>query len=306
MKILITGGAGFIGSHLAEKLAAGNEITIIDNFSAGRKEFLQGVRCNIIKADMLDQTTINKAVSGMEEVWHYAADPRVKESYSDPIGNFRQDCLATVNVLEACRKAGVKKFVFASSSVAYGMAKVIPTPEDAPIRPISNYAAAKVASENYVMSYSNLYGIKGVILRYANIIGPRSTHGVTLDFYNKLKMNGKRMEILGDGTQTKSYLHVSDAVDASLLAARRAAGPWDVFNVGSEDQVTTKQIADIVASEMGLKGVKYDYTGGSIGWPGDVPLMLLSISKLKALGWKPKYSGAEAVRMTARELAKKK
>ena len=187
----------------------------------------------------------------------------------------------------------VKQIVFASSSVVYGKAE-IPTPEEAPIAPISNYGAAKVASEFYVSTYSKLYGMKATVLRYANVIGPRLTHGVIYDFYHKLKKNPKVLEILGDGNQKKSYFHVVDAVDATLVAAQKTK-KWSVFNVGSEETITVKKISHLVVSTLGLEGVRYEYTGGKTGWLGDVPVMLLSIEKIKSLGWKPKFCIEESI-----------
>lgn len=294
MRILITGGAGFIGSHFVEKLSKEHEVTVFDHLSDGRSEFLKGFNCKLVKGDILDRNAIDNAMKGIDECYHLAADPRVKESYTEPLKNFEQDCTGTLNVLESCRKNNVKKFIFASSSVVYGNAKM-PTPETAAIQPISNYGAAKASSENYIMSYSHLYGIKGTILRYANIIGPRSTHGICYDFYNRLTKKPKELEILGDGTQTKSYLHVHDTVEASIFAKEHTKGELDVFNVGSDEQISVKDIAGIIVDFVGLKNIKYKFTDGHIGWPGDVPKMLLSIEKLKKLGWKPKYSIKEAI-----------
>jgi len=294
MKILVTGGAGFIGSHLVEELAKTKEVIVYDNFSEGRMEFLDGIKCKIVKADILDIKKLTETMRGVDECYHIAADPDVKASYAEPIKNFEQDCVGTINVLEACRKNNVKTVVFSSSSVVYGNA-VMPTPEDAPIKPISNYGSAKAASENYIMSYSHLYGIKGVILRYANIIGPKSTHGIIFNFYNKLKKNPEELEILGDGTQKKSYLHVEDCVKASIFAKENAKADFDVFNIGSEEQITVTDMADLIVKELGLKDVKYRYAGGKIGWPGDIPQMLLSIKKIKNLGWKPKHTIRESM-----------
>lgn len=304
MKILVTGGAGFIGSHLTEELSKEHEVIVFDNFSSGRKEFLDGIKCKVIKGDIRDKDKISNELKDVDVCYHLAADPDVRKSYYKPIENFEIDCMGTVNVLEGCRRNDVSKFVFASSSVVYGIAE-IPTPEDAPIRPISNYGAAKAASENYMMSYSNLYGIKCLSLRYANIIGPKSTHGICYDFYKKLKKNPRELEILGDGSQKKSYLHVRDCIDATLLAASvffKSKKIFDVFNVGSEEQITVKEIADIIVNELNLKGVKYKFTGGKIGWPGDVPQMLLSIEKIKKLGWKPRYNIKKTIIDTIRYL----
>lgn len=187
MKVVVTGGAGFIGSHLTEALAKKREVVVFDNFSSGKKDFLEGVNVEIIQGDIRN-LEMKEASKGADIVYHFAADPDVRRSFSEPLQNFRIDFLGTFNVLESCRLNDVKQIVFASSSAVYGDAEV-PTPEEAPIAPISNYGAAKAASEFYVSTYSQLYGIKATVLRYANIIGPRLTHGVIYDFYYKLKKN---------------------------------------------------------------------------------------------------------------------
>lgn len=292
MKILITGGAGFIGRHLADELMKKNDVAIFDNFFSGKMEFLRAVN-EVIRGDIRDLEEIKKACKEVDVVYHFAADPDVRRSTSGPLENFRIDTLGTLNVLEACRLNNIKHIVFASSSVVYGNAK-IPTPEGAPLAPVSNYAAAKVSSEYYIKSYSQLYSIKATILRYANIIGPRLTHGVIYDFYNKLKENPKGLEILGNGNQKKSYIHVKDAVDATLLTAQKTR-KCDVFNVGSEEMITVRRISRLVTSMLGLKNVRYNYTGGKTGWLGDVPIMLLSIEKLRSLCWKPKYTIEESI-----------
>ena len=288
MRIIMTGGAGFIGSHLARALEGKGEVVVFDNFSSGRKEFLQEVNVEIVRGDIRNFEEVQKACKEVDMVYHYAADPDVRNSSEEPLENFRTDVLGTLNVLEASRLNSVKEIVFASSSVVYGKA-MIPTPENAPISPISNYGAAKAASEHYVSTYSQLYGIRAIVLRYANIIGPRLTHGVIYDFYQKLKKNPKELEILGDGNQEKSYLHVDDAVEATLFAVQKTKKDFDVLNIGSEEQITVKRIARLVVSALGLENVQYKYTGGKIGWPGDVPIMLLSIEKLKDLRWESRF-----------------
>ena len=294
MKILVTGGAGFIGSHLVEMLEKkGNVVVVFDNFSSGRREFLANVNVKIIKGDIRNFREIKKACKGIDVVYHFAADPDVRSSFSNPLKNFKIDVLGTINVLESCRLNDIRQVVFASSSTVYGNAE-IPTPEEAPIMPISNYGAAKAASEHYICTYSKLYGIKATILRYANIIGPRLTHGVFYDFYKKLKKNPKELEILGNGKQRKSYLHVYDAINGTLLAVQKTKR-CSVFNVGSDETITVREIARLVTSILDLKNVRFRFTGGKRGWPGDIPVMLLSIEKLKSLGWKPKFSIKEAI-----------
>lgn len=293
MTIVLTGGAGFIGSHLVDALAE-EEVTVFDDFSSGRKDFLKGANVKMIRGDIKNFEEIRKACEEVNIVYHFAADPDVRRSSKEPLENFRIDVLGTVNVLEACRLNDVEQIVFASSSVVYGNTET-PTPENAPLAPISNYGAAKASSEHYVSTYSQLYGIRSTVLRYANVIGPRLTHGVIYDFFHKLERNPEELEILGDGKQKKSYLHVNDAVQATLLATEKNKKPFDVFNVGSEEQITVKSIAGLVISKLDLKNVKYKYTGGRAGWPGDVPVMLLSIEKLKSLGWKPKSTIKKSV-----------
>ena len=222
----------------------------------------------------------------------------------------RQDenVVATFNVLEAARRFDVGALVLASSSTVYGDPEVIPMPEDHPKRPASIYGASKLACEVLVEAYHRLYGLRALILRYANIVGPRLTHGVIVDFIRKLKANPERLEILGDGTQRKSYMHVEDAVGATLhllKALLRGSFSCEAFNVGSEDWINVVRIADIIVEEMGLSNVRYVFkpmTPDGRGWPGDVKLMLLDISKLKATGWKPGMSSEKAVRKTVRAL----
>jgi UDP-glucose 4-epimerase len=293
MRFLVSGGAGFIGSHLSDKLAKEGEVVVFDDFSSGKRDFLKDAAVDIIKGDIRNFGEIKHACKRVDVVYHYAADADVRGSFCKPLENFEIDATGTLNVLEACRLNDVKQFVFASSSVIYGNAK-IPTLEQAPMAPISTYGAAKAASEHYISVYSGLYGMKATVLRYANIIGPRSTHGIIYDFCRKLKQNPKELEILGDGSQKKSYLHIADAVDATILAAKKTK-KLDIFNVGSEETITAKEIGLLVVSALGLTGVRYKYTGGTIGWPGDVPLMLLSIEKLETLGWKPRHSIKESL-----------
>jgi len=305
MKVIITGGAGFVGRYLVEALVGKEEVAVFDNFSSGRREFLEELDIKIIEGDIRNFEEVKNACREVDVVYHFAADPDVRRSLREPLENFRIDVLGTLNILESSRLNNVPHVIFASSSVVYGNAR-IPTPENAPIVPISNYGAAKAASEHYIGTYSQLYGIKATVLRYANIIGPRLTHGVVYDFYRKLETNPKELEIFGDGNQEKSYLHVNDAVDATLFAVQETKKEFDVFNVGSEEQITVKRIADLIVSTLGLENVQYRYSGSKIGWPGDVPIMLLSIDKLKSLGWKPRFGIEESILDTVNWLSSNK
>lgn len=311
-RVLVTGGAGFIGSHLVDHLIdKGYFVRIIDNLSSGSIDFIKKHLSNknfeFVKGDLKDYNVVEKIVKDIDIVFHYAANPEVRVSVTEPLVHFRENLVATFNLLEAARKAGsVKMFVFASSSTVYGDAEQIPTPETHPIKPISVYGASKAGCEALLSSYAHLYGFKGLSLRYANIVGPRLRHGVIYDFINKLRKTPERLEILGDGTQKKSYLYISDAVDATMFLLDKIKGFYDVYNIGNEDWITVKEIAEIVARTMNLNP-KFVFTGGTKdgrGWPGDVKFMLLSIEKIKELGWKPKYTSREAVELTTKALIK--
>ena len=318
-KIIITGVAGFIGSHLLDRIANGNNkyIVGIDNLSNGSIKNIEhhmGKACfKFVNADLKKESNAwVETMKNADIVYHFAANPEVKLSAENPESSFQDNIVASFNVLEAMRKHDVKYLVFASTSTVYGDAEIIPTPEDYhPLRPISVYGATKLAVENLIHSYTALYGIRALILRFANIIGPRSNHGVIVDFINKLKKNPAELEILGDGTQRKSYLYVEDAVNAILhIVKHHMSHGWgyEVYNIGSNDWVTVKEIADTVTRELGLRNVKYRFkpaTPDGRGWPGDVKQMLLDTSKLRSTGWRPKYNSLEAVVKTVREIVKR-
>lgn len=311
-RTLVTGGAGFIGSHLVDALMErGLEVTVLDNLSGGRlsniSSWLKNPRLRFIIGDMLNPDDVRRALEGCDIVFHLAANPDVKVGAINTKIDYEQNILATRNLLEVMRESEeCKRIIFTSTSTVYGEAKVMPTPEDyGPLKPISLYGASKLACEALISGYSYLFGFKGVICRLANIVGSRSGHGVIYDFIMKLRSNPRRLEVLGDGTQRKSYLHVKDCIEAILLAAERAVEQVEIYNVGSEDTVSVSTIANIVIEEMGLRDVEVIYTGGvegGRGWKGDVKEMLLDVSKIKGLGWRPKLNSAEAVRQAAREI----
>ena len=296
--IVVTGGAGFIGSHVVDRLVNLDEIIVIDNFSSGREEYVNE-KAEIVRAD-LSKDEIEEHLRGADEVWHIAANPDVRIGAENPDEIYTNNVLATYRLLEAMRKTGVDRLIFTSTSTVYGEAKVIPTPEDYPTHPISLYGASKLACEALIESYCHTFDMQAWIYRFANVIGKRSTHGVIYDFIMKLKRNPYELEILGNGEQNKSYIYISDCVDA-MFAGLKADENVNVFNIGSEDQVKVRRIAEIVCEEMGIKPV-FRFTGGDRGWKGDVPVMLLSIEKLKSLGWRPNYSSEEAVRMAVKDL----
>jgi UDP-glucose 4-epimerase len=311
-KIFITGGAGFIGSHLVDRLCKEKkEVVVFDNLSSGKieniKHWLKKSNFNFVQENLLKPASILNPLSECETIFHLAANPEVRVGTADPKVHYEQNITATFNLLEAARKVGcIKSFIFTSSSTVYGEAEKIPTPEDyAPLKPISIYGASKLASEALITCYAYTYGFDATIYRLANIVGPRAQHGVIYDFVNKLIENPKRLEILGDGTQRKSYLYIDDCVDAMLAGFSYLRDRVKIYNVGSEDQVNVKEIADIVCQEMGLRNVEYVYTGGvdgGRGWKGDVKVMLLSIEKIKSLGWKPKLNSRQAVQETVKAI----
>ncbi len=306
---LVTGGAGFIGSHLVDALMNKlGEVRVLDNLSSGTldnvRQWHSHPNFKFARGDLLNQADIRRTVEGCETIFHLAANPEVRLSSIAPDVHFDHNVIATYNLLEAVRKAeATETLVFTSSSTVYGEASKIPTPEDyAPMEPISVYGAAKLASEALINAYAHTYGFKAVVYRLANIIGPRSKHGVIYDFVVKLKDNPKELEILGDGKQTKSYLHVSECVEAMLFGLEKAHRKVEVYNLGSEDWINVETIARIAVEEMGLKDVAFRFTGGvdgGRGWKGDVKFMLLDIDKLKSLGWRPRLGSMQAVRNTA-------
>ena len=307
----VTGGAGFIGSHLCEALTnLGQNVTILDNLSSGTKdniqEALKSTSLQLIVGDCKNSVDVREAVARADAAYHFAANPEVRLEIADQSTCFRENIYATHILLEAIRHSNVDTIVFASTSTVYGDAKTIPTPENySPLEPISVYGGSKLASEALITSYCHTYEKRAVILRLANIVGPRSKHGVTNDFITKLRRNPKQLEILGDGRQTKSYLHIDDCVNAILKACETAEETVEVFNVGSDDQIEVARIAKIVAEEMNLDDVRLNFTGGvdgGRGWVGDVKNMLLDTTKLRSRGWKPRYSSEEAVRMAARSI----
>ncbi|WOF17104.1 NAD-dependent epimerase/dehydratase family protein [Methanoplanus sp. FWC-SCC4] len=306
---VVTGGAGFIGSHIVDYLVrSGDRVLIIDNLSAGNKQNIAGHldsgKAELIKADLLSDGW-QKYLEGADRVFHIAADPDVRASAKNPKPVCDNNVSATINVLEAMREYGVREIVFTSTSTVYGEAKTIPTPEDySPMIPISIYAGTKLADEAIIASYAHTYQMKARVFRFANIIGERSNHGVIWDFIHKLKENPKELEILGDGKQTKSYFSVDACVRAVFYACENSDETFNYFNIGSEDWISVTELAEIITEEMGLPGVAFKYSGGDRGWVGDVPKMQLSVEKLKSLGWTPDTDSKESVRLAARALLK--
>jgi len=311
MLSVVTGGAGFIGSHLSEHLAkTGREVRVLDNFKSGKIENLRWAEnyrnVNIIRGDCTNPDDLEETLEGAEEVYHLAANPEVRLELNDPSECYRQNVYATFLLLESIRSRPIKKIAFTSSSTVYGDANQKPTPEDYfPLDPISVYGGSKLACEAMFTSYCNMFGKTGVIFRPANVVGPRSTHGVLLDFARRLRENPRELAIFGDGTQEKSYIHIDDCVKAITLATGEATGGVETYNLGSRDQINVKRIAELLIDSMGLQDVKTKFlqtTEGGRGWPGDVKSMWLDMTKMEELGFLPKWNSAEAISLTIRSL----
>ncbi len=314
-RFLVTGGAGFIGSHLTERLLnGGHEVIVIDNFASGRIENIKHLKDNpsltLIKEDLKNAPSLADSVQRCDVIFHLAANPEVRVGETSPQIHFEENVLLTFRLLESIRSVKEGKIiVFASTSTIYGDASQVPTPEEyGPLEPISTYGASKLACEAFVASYANTFDHRALLLRLANVTGPRSNHGVIVDFIKKISMNSRQLEILGDGAQNKSYLYITDCIDAIIHLTDRFASNSnhvDIFNVGSEDQITVKEIAKIVAQKMGNPDIRYIFAGrvdGGRGWRGDVKNMRLSIDKLLKTGWKPRYSSRETVELAATAL----
>ncbi len=312
MVSLVTGGAGFIGSHLVDFLMeTGETVRVLDNLSTGDlanlSSWLPSPRMEVFRGDILNKESVFEALEGCDTVFHLAANPEVRSEKASPPDHFKQNIEVTYNLLECIREVGgVERFVFASTSTVYGEPSEIPTPETyGPLKPISHYGASKLASEALSMSYASMCEFGCVIYRLANVVGPRSNHGVIWDFVEKLREDPSRLEVLGDGTQSKSYLYVDDCIAGIMAGLDGLDGGIMVYNIGSVDRVDVISIADAVIDAMALENVEIRTTGGvsgGRGWKGDVKKMQLDMSSLQSRGWSAKMSSMEAVRETARSL----
>jgi UDP-glucose 4-epimerase len=299
MHCIVTGGAGFIGSHLVDHLLSrGDSVTVVDSMITGRMTNLEhniGALVSFKQADLLEEGW-QDLFAGADRVYHIAADPDVYGSSQKSLEVYNNNVTATVRVLETMKEHHVKEIVFTSTSTVYGEADTIPTPENyTPMMPISVYGASKLACEAMISAYMATYDMKAWVYRFANIIGSRSTHGVIHDFVRKLRRDPTKLEILGDGRQSKSYLAVENCVVAAVYATTVSDGTFNVFNIGSEDWISVRRIAELIIEEMDLKDVSLNFTGGNRGWVGDVPMMQLSVEKLKATGWDPGITSEESV-----------
>ena len=299
----ITGGAGFIGSNLADRLRAeGVEVALVDDFRAGRREFLEELLADpavtLCEGDVLDQPLLERAFEGCDWVFHLQANADVRHGLDHPRKDLQQNTTATANVLEAMRPVGVTKIAFSSTGSVYGEPDVFPTPEDAPFpTQTSLYAASKLAGEGMIGAYAHGFGFTGLAFRFVSILGERYTHGHVYDFYRALKRDPTRLRVLGDGRQEKSYLYVQDCAAAMLAAVREhdgRPGELGVYNLGTDETVVVNDSIAIICAHLGLEPA-LEYTGGRRGWPGDSPLIHLDCARIRALGWSPTLNIHDAI-----------
>jgi UDP-glucose 4-epimerase len=307
VKAFVSGGAGFIGSSLVDRLLdVGHEVTVYDNLSTGLLQFLEyarGFDCfRLVKEDLLDEDSLSEAIAGHEFVFHLAANADVRFGTEHPRRDLEQNTIVTNNVLEAMRKNGISKIAFASTGSVYGDTTVIPTPENAPF-PIqtSLYAASKLAGEGLIAAYCGGFGLQSWIFRFVSILGERYTHGHVFDFYRKLKQNPSRLEVLGNGKQRKSYLYIQDCIDAMLFALEKSNESVNVLNLGVDGYCEVNDSIGWICEELGVTP-KLEYSGGDSGWIGDNPFIFLDTSKIRDLGWKPKLSIQDGVLKTIQYL----
>ena len=303
MRVLVTGAAGFIGSHMVDRLlAAGHSVVGFDNMSTGQRCFLD---CALIhprfssrEADLLDRKSLAQAMEGAELVVHFAANADVRFGTEHPRKDLDQNTIATWNVLEAMREQGCKRIVFSSTGSVYGEPKIFPTPENCPF-PIqtSLYGASKLAAEGLIQAYCEGFGLQAYIFRFVSILGERYSHGHVFDFWRQLSEHPESLHVLGNGRQRKSYLYVQDCIDAILTALERASGKVNIFNLGTDEYCEVNDSIGWICEHLGLHP-KLTYSGGERGWVGDSPFILLDCSRIRALGWRPRLTIREAVLAT--------
>jgi len=298
MKTIITGGAGFIGSHLSRKLldTTSDTIVVYDNFSSGKQEYIpEDNRVTTVKGDIKDLSTLTNAMQGADRVFHLAANPDIAKATTQPDIDFWEGTYLGQNILEAMRQTNTKRIFYTSGSGVYGDHPETTFDENyGPCIPISTYGASKLAVEALIAAYTHMFGIKATIFRFANVVGPRQTHGVGYDFVAQLKKNPSKLKVLGDGSQSKSYIHISDILNA-IWCTFDQTERIDLFNVGTEDYITVAEIAEIAACLAG-NNTSITFSEGSRGWKGDVPIIRFGCSKIKTLGWKNRLTSSEAIK----------
>ena len=313
MNYFIAGGAGFIGSHLVRKILkeeSDSSVTVFDNFTSGQmwhlEEVINDKRLQIVKGDIKDIDFLVDSMKGIDCVYHFASNPDISKAVTQPDIDFWEGTYLTNNVLEAVRRNSVPKMIYASGSGVYGDAGYTETHEDySPIIPISTYGASKLAGEALISSYCFMFGLNAAAFRFANVVGPNQTHGVRYHFLNKLIKNPAQLDILGNGTQSKSYIYVYDVLNAIRLVETKFLKGFSYFNVATNDYITVKEIAEVVVEVMGLKNVSMNFGEGDRGWKGDVPIVRLNSEKIRKLGWSNKYNSKQAIQESVSQMYNK-
>ncbi len=305
---IIVGGAGFIGGHLVGHMLGrpGTErVTVYDNFSSGREwhiqDYVDDPRVDVVRDDVKDIEALCRAMSGHDTVIHLASNPDIARAAREPEIDFYEGTLLTHNVVEAMRRTGCSRIIYASGSGIYGDLGEREISEDhGPLVPVSTYGASKLAGEAMISAYCHMFGIKAFVFRFANVVGPRQTHGVGFDFIKHLAAENRILTILGDGTQSKSYIHVDDVIAAIEVAQANSEGSFNVFNVSTKDHIMVREIADIAVQCVGLEAgsVGYEFTGGRRGWKGDIPVVRLNSDRIRELGWNCKHSSRQALALS--------
>lgn len=311
-RYLVVGGAGFIGSHFVHRLLRDvevEEVVVYDNFSSGREWHLADCegsgRLDVVRGEVTDMDRLMSAMEGCDTVIHLASNPDIARAATEPAIDFDQGTCLTHRVVEAARLTRVDRIVYASGSGVYGDLGETEAHEDfGPLVPISTYGASKLAGEALICSYCHMFGIRACALRFANVVGPRQTHGVGFDFIRKLLARPDCLTILGDGSQSKSYIHVQDVIEAALLGISSGGDPFRAFNVATGDYITVREIAELAVETLDLPAgqTRFEFTGGDRGWAGDVPVVRLDTSRIRALGWSPSMSSKEALRSSMRAM----
>jgi UDP-glucose 4-epimerase len=306
MRYFISGGAGFIGNHLVRRLLARPDtqrVVVFDNFSSGQESYLADLnndaRLAVVRADLKDKEAVTSAMHGCDTIFHLAANPDIAKAVTQPDIDFWEGTYLAQNVVEAMRVTGAQRLLYTSGSGVYGENANVAFREDyGPCIPISTYGASKLACEALFAAYSHMFGITVRTFRFANVVGPRQTHGVGYDFVRRLAADPTRLRILGNGTQSKSYIHVDDILDAVFTADARCPERYSVFNVATGDYITVNEIAEIAIKVMGLSRdtVRLEHTGGDRGWKGDVPVVRFDCARIRALGWRCQRTSAQAMR----------
>jgi UDP-glucose 4-epimerase len=312
MSCFIAGGAGFIGSHFVDRLLADPQVervTVFDNMSSGREWHFAGHLGNgrfaFVRGDVEDLDALTAAMRGHETVIHLASNPDIAKAQVEPTIDFDQGTLLTQNVVEAMRRCGAKTILYASGSGVYGdLGEAEASERDAIGLPISTYGASKLAGESLISAYCYMFDLRGRSFRFGNVVGARQTHGVGYDFIKRLLADPTHLDILGDGRQSKSYIHVDDVIEAVLTAYREREEAYEVYNVATGDYIRVTEIAQLAVEVLGLAAgsVEFRYSGGDRGWKGDVPVVRLATERIRAIGWRCRHSTRQAVEASMRSM----